>query len=278
VYNQKNIGIFRLKETYNFGLGKSSGKYIAILEGDDLWEPEKLERQVLPLENNENIVVAWGKIQSVKDDLSEIYAEHPSCNPAEKKFYFNKPIGCILNLLYRMKGISALTLLIRKECLDKIGGFIQLFNLPLVDFPTLLELSIMGEFYFDESILGQWRIYSGQITKTYPVEIQIGCYALIKQHLSKLPDEIKKNVQIKENEIDDYFNKNIQIGYARSGRYKLMQKKFSEARKDYSKAIFYKGTENYLWRLRSIIGYFFSFLNMDIEWLAKLFGKKTYTS
>lgn len=278
LFNQSNVGIFRLHETYNFGLEKSSGKYIAILEGDDLWEPEKLERQVTPLENNNSVVLAWGKVESVKDDLSEVYAEHPSCDPVEVPLYFNSPVGSILNLFYRMKGISALTLLIRKECLIKTGGFLQPFNLPLVDFPTLLELSTMGEFHFDETILGKWRIYSRQTTKTYPVEIQIGCYNLIKHHLSKLPISIRKNVQISSVEIDHYFNKNIHIGYARSGRYKLMQKKFQEARNDYSSAIFYKGTTNYLWRLRSVIGYLFSFLNMDVEWIAKLLGKKTYTS
>lgn len=37
LFTQKNIGIFRLAETYNFALSKSEGKYIAILEGDDVW-------------------------------------------------------------------------------------------------------------------------------------------------------------------------------------------------------------------------------------------------
>ena len=37
VVNQENVGIFRLSETYNKGVGLSSGKYIAILEGDGLW-------------------------------------------------------------------------------------------------------------------------------------------------------------------------------------------------------------------------------------------------
>ena len=46
VYTQKNIGIFRLCETYNFALSESKGKYIAVLEGDDVWLPEKLSVQV----------------------------------------------------------------------------------------------------------------------------------------------------------------------------------------------------------------------------------------
>jgi len=46
VFTQKNVGIFRLAETYNFALSQANGKYIAVLEGDDVWLPEKLALQV----------------------------------------------------------------------------------------------------------------------------------------------------------------------------------------------------------------------------------------
>ena len=46
VFNRANVGIDRLSETYNFGLEQCRGRFIAILEGDDLWEPEKLHLQV----------------------------------------------------------------------------------------------------------------------------------------------------------------------------------------------------------------------------------------
>ncbi len=277
LYNQKNIGIFRLKETYDFGLSRSQGKYIAILEGDDLWEPGKLQRQVTQLENNSNIVLAWGKVQSVKDDLSEVYAEHPSCKASEMRYYANDPPGSLLNLLYIENCIPALTIFTRKECLTKLGGFLQPHGLPLVDLPTLLELATMGGFYFDDTILGKWRIYSGQVTKKYPVEIIKGRFECAKSHFSKIPEVIRKNIKLNEDDIRSYFNNIIHIGYARAGRYKLIQKNFREARKDYIAAIFYKGTGNFMWRIRAMIGYIFSLFNLNIEWLAKLLGKKTYS-
>jgi len=60
VYTQKNVGIFRLSETYNFALAKSKGKYIGILEGDDVWLPEKLALQVPTLEDDDTAVLSWG--------------------------------------------------------------------------------------------------------------------------------------------------------------------------------------------------------------------------
>jgi len=41
--NEKNLGV---SETRNRGINESRGKYIALLDSDDLWYPEKLEKQV----------------------------------------------------------------------------------------------------------------------------------------------------------------------------------------------------------------------------------------
>ena len=45
---------------------------------------------------------------------------------------------------------------------------------------------------------------------------------------------------------------------------------------DYKKAIFYKGFNNPIWRLRAITGYFFSLFHRDVEGISKLLGKNTY--
>ena len=45
----------------NFLLGAAKGKYIAIQDHDDLWKPEKLEKQVKFLEENERYVGCWTK-------------------------------------------------------------------------------------------------------------------------------------------------------------------------------------------------------------------------
>ncbi|MGB7570995.1 MAG: glycosyltransferase family 2 protein, partial [Methanothrix sp.] len=39
---QEHKGIWRLSEAYNQALQLSNGDYIAILEGDDFWPPNKL--------------------------------------------------------------------------------------------------------------------------------------------------------------------------------------------------------------------------------------------
>jgi glycosyltransferase involved in cell wall biosynthesis len=41
--------------TRNLGLRHAKGEYIAFLDSDDVWHPQKLERQIGVLENNPNI-------------------------------------------------------------------------------------------------------------------------------------------------------------------------------------------------------------------------------
>jgi len=274
--NQENIGIFRLSESYNKALSLSKGKYISVLEGDDLWVAEKIERQVNVLENNDNIILAWGKTDKLSNDLSTSIGYNPDMSPDKVKFYCNKPVGSFLNLLLLKNHIPSLTITIRKEALLNIGGFQQGFNLPTVDIPTLLKLAVVGEFYFDERLLSKWRISNNQVTKTYPVELIKGQFDLSLFHYEHLPKGISPNIYITKREIINHFNTLIQIAYARSGRYKLMRQQYSEARKDYIKAIFFKGFRNIAWRLRAIIGYIFSFFRKDVEGISKLLGKDSY--
>lgn len=50
--NQKNQGVSKARNT---GLRQAKGEYIALLDSDDVWEKNKLERQMQILEENPNI-------------------------------------------------------------------------------------------------------------------------------------------------------------------------------------------------------------------------------
>ena len=272
-FTQKNVGIFRLAESYNFAVGKSSGKYIAILECDDLWVPEKLQLQVDILEKNPQAVLSWGKAWLSTDDLTHKYGLSPADDP-DPDLYINKPPGKFLERLMK-SGIPALTVVIRRDALLDAGGFLQGFGLPLVDMPTIIEMVIRGEFTFISEPLGYWRIYPNQVTKTYTAQMTAGMYSLFLSVIEKHPDICSKHGLTKDS-IDNYFQNRLVISYSRSGRYKLIRKDFKGARKDYIHSITHFGLRQPVWKIRSVIGILFSFLGMDIEWLAKLIGHDSY--
>ena len=273
-FTQKNIGIFRLGESYNFALSHCNGSYVAILECDDIWLPEKLSLQVEVLENNPQCVLSWGKAFLSSVDLSYNYMLAPK-NSDDQDLFFNNPPGIFLkNFIYHTL-IPALTIVIRKEALLSIGGFVQGFNLPLVDIPTTLELLMKGEFAFVDKPLGSWRIYPNQVTKTYTGQMTTSYYALIQSVMQRFPALFESHGLTKR-EIDEHFRNRLVISYSRSGRYKLIRKDFKGARKDYFHSIFNYGWTQPVWKLRSVVGLFFSLFRMDIEWLAKIIGNASY--
>jgi glycosyltransferase involved in cell wall biosynthesis len=272
VYTQENVGVFRLSETYNKGLELSKGKYIAILECDDLWVPDKLKNQFDILENNPGIVIAWGKAELINADNTQSYYISPQKNDLSIDLFNNTPPGTVIELALKGAWLPALTLLIRKEILEEIGGFIQTDNMPLVDFPTILSLSKKGSFHFEDRVLGKWRIYATQTTKKYTVEIYNGMYSFLRRHLP----EVSTVSTEQKNHILHHYKMLCLVAYSRSGRYKLIRKDFKSARKDYIKALIFPASGKWIWRLRALVGLGMSLIHMDVEGIAKLLGKKTY--
>lgn len=272
VFTQKNVGIFRLAETYNFALSKSEGKYIAVLEGDDVWVAEKLEWQINEMEKNENIVLSWGRAYSSSFDLSKNLELFPINNYGEKIFN-NNPIGYSLNKLIYTCFIPALTVIIRRSELKE--GFIQKYDLPLVDLPTWQYLALKGKFSYINVPLGSWRIYPNQITKTYTANMAEGFYKLAMELYSKNA-ELLSELDITKGKINNYFLDLLVINYSRSGRYKLLRADFKGARKDYLKSVFKFGFHKPDWKIRSLIGILFSVFNKDIEGFTKKIGRVSY--
>lgn len=165
---QNNIGPYNLGKTYNKALSICHGELIAILEGDDFWPEDKLEKQVKAFEDPE-VILSHGRSKIVysnkirKINIKEI-----------DSIMDNNPIGSALYGLIGGIGSTpiAVTLMIRKSVLNEIGGFKQPKELPLVDFPTELELSLRGKFKFIDWNLGYFRRHNSSITHIYRNEMK----------------------------------------------------------------------------------------------------------
>ena len=160
---QKHRGIYELSRTYNLALRLSKGELIAILEGDDFWEPEKLERQVEEFKRDPNLVLCWST-SNIVDREGNVIGYFPKFRKKDYKYLDNDPPGSILKVLLKWNFIPSNTVIIRKSFLIKIGGFKQIRGCPFVDYPTYLELSLLGRFKFIKEVLGNYRRHSSQVT------------------------------------------------------------------------------------------------------------------
>jgi glycosyltransferase involved in cell wall biosynthesis len=162
---QKNKGIFKLNQSYNEALKHTNGKIIAILEGDDFWPSDKLEKQILSFKDPE-IVLSWGKA-GFTDSNGEFLEYRPKSIDWLKKKSNEKLVDYLLFGNF----IPACTVMCLKDTLTNINGFKQPDKAPYVDHLTWLEVSLEGKFKYIDHTLGYWRHHENQISNTMSLEI-----------------------------------------------------------------------------------------------------------
>ena len=93
----------------NTGIRASKGKYVAFLDSDDTWHPDKLEKQYQLLSKSESSV---GGCVTYYDLIYPNRIINRQI-PIQKDFYKQSLLGCNLS--------PGSTLMFKKECLEKIG-------------------------------------------------------------------------------------------------------------------------------------------------------------
>ena len=259
---QKNKGIYKLNETYNKALKYANGEFIAILEGDDFWPSDKLEKQI-PYFQNKDVVLTWG-IAGIPDSAGKLL------------YYYPEKYGNILSLnnkeffikLLHDNLIPAVTVMCRKEALLAIGGFKQSSYTPFVDYPTWLHLGVSGKFDFVPDIVGYWRKHPEQITQKKDIEVVIAGRKYALEFYMGLPIDFKKSLGIAITELKKNHRNVIAGKYFHVGRVALYNKNWKHARNMFIQAFKYG---NYHLKTMAVGGFMSSVFKLNIEWLNAIF-------
>jgi len=176
---QPHVGPYELRATYNKGLALASGELIAILEGDDFWPIHTLEEQVKCLKNNETCLSHGRALRTTPDGRPIGH-----CAVVPEQVRNNDPVGTVTRYLLLGKNFShTSTIVIRREALLSIGGFKGSSLLPTIDFPTLLELGMLGRFAYVDKILGHHRKHSRSVARVCSGDSDVGYYQQLKQYV-----------------------------------------------------------------------------------------------
>jgi len=109
----KNDGNKGAQVSRNNGILASQGEFVAFLDDDDTWEPNKLEKQIPCFKGNVGLVFSNG------------YKIDENYNPPKKTIYglcFKKKVTFDEELLHDRIGTTT-QLVIKRSCFDKIGMF-----------------------------------------------------------------------------------------------------------------------------------------------------------
>jgi glycosyltransferase involved in cell wall biosynthesis len=136
---------------------KANGEYLAFLDSDDYWEPEKISLQVKLLKENPQIGITHTNFNLVTED-SDIKAKLQNNYYAsiQQKVYSNKNI--YKTLLYSNYIIFS-SLLMRKNIYDATGGINESFN-QNEDYELLLKASLLSQASNISAPLTYYRIHS----------------------------------------------------------------------------------------------------------------------
>jgi glycosyltransferase involved in cell wall biosynthesis len=159
VQNHKNFKLYTKKHkgpssARNFGIMKSNGNWIALIDSDDTWHPSKLKKisQVI-LENKEkNFIVHWEKYIKLNGEIKILKHGFETKN----KYLFQQQ-------LYKSNFLSTSASILKKKLILKNGFFDE--KLPNAqDYDLWLKLAPHINLFIIKKILGGYYETKNSIT------------------------------------------------------------------------------------------------------------------
>jgi len=174
-----------LSAARNTGIENSSGEFLAFLDDDDLFEPRKLEVQLVILENNPDI----GFVYSDCHEFDSREKREPWLNPAvgreQSRNEFSK-------LFFMNPNIRIPTVLIRRKCFEDVGLFDESLD-QHEDGDMLLRIALRWQVRFSDYPSARVRHHGDRMSLN-----RVGMYEAIikssKKILETAPD-FKRDLQ-----------------------------------------------------------------------------------
>lgn len=147
---QQNKG---LSYSRNKALELSGGDYIALIDHDDLWLPEKLAKQVIAMQRNKDHVLCYAGVIEIDHMGMEL-----------RRYNLKNNSGYMFETLLRQFDINVPTALFRKSILQKSGLRFDERVSASEEYCLFMQLAVNHKFLVLPDILAKYRIYDEALT------------------------------------------------------------------------------------------------------------------
>jgi glycosyltransferase involved in cell wall biosynthesis len=173
----------------NYGIKKMEGEYFSWLSHDDIYYPEKIEKQIKLLSEKEvKIGFVYSNCSVIDANGKQIKADtifgQGKINPT---FY-----------LLSFSAYNGISVLIPKVSLEEVGMFNEMHPLTS-DVELFFDLSLKYPFYYTDEVLVASRSHKGQMTYRRYNEHQKGINFFLMDSIDKLTNEDLVKISGREN-------------------------------------------------------------------------------
>ncbi|MEG0826000.1 MAG: glycosyltransferase [Bacilli bacterium] len=184
IYLEKENG--GVSTALNLGIEKMTGDYFSWLSHDDMYMPNKIERQIEFLRDYNDNTILYSDFELVNSQgkyMSTIHLDHD--------MLAKKPMYAVLRC-----AIGGITLLIPKKAFQEVGTFLEEFRC-VQDYELWFRMLDKYEFVHMPEVLAKTRIHSNQDSNTSPKMLNEGNW-LWKHMAEEFP--LKKKIEYEGSE------------------------------------------------------------------------------
>ena len=149
-----------LGKARNLAMEHAAGEWCAFLDCDDLWLPNKLQKQIdIILSDCKNIGLVYGRMSVISEkNRYQSYWSNRMIRYDNKKSMKNLPEGRVFDELLQLNFIPLLTAIFRRDLFNQIGGISDHMEIA-EDYDLFVKLSYLTNVCAVQEVVALYRVH-----------------------------------------------------------------------------------------------------------------------